>query len=125
MGELTIEEMNENELALIGLMDRLQKVIGAPPAELAKTKKHVRAVYALARKALEAELAETISHISGGTVKIRMSASEKQRCEQVCAEVGDAPCWRLPSKTSSWPKGQAVTACDDCKDATDQGDNDG
>jgi hypothetical protein len=60
----------------------------------------------------------TIEHINGGTCAIRMTEAEQARCRERCAEMGDPPCWLLPSLTDSWPEGQSVHPCWDCSEAT-------
>ena len=62
-------------------------------------------------------MGEYVEHISGGKVKILMSDAEKARCETSCSDFGDPPCYLLPRMTSSWPKGEPVRVCFDCKDA--------
>lgn len=61
-----------------------------------------------------------VPHISGGEVEVLMTETERDRCEEHCAQYGDPPCWKLPSKTSDWPKDQPVRPCIDCSDANNE-----
>lgn len=56
-----------------------------------------------------------IEHISGGVVEIKMSPLEMDLCRRECLFAGDPPCFELPAKTSDWPNGEPVIACDKCK----------
>lgn len=57
-----------------------------------------------------------VPHISGGEVEVKMTETERDRCERTCASVGDPPCFRLPAMTSDWPEGEPVRPCIDCAD---------
>lgn len=59
-------------------------------------------------------MVETVEHIEGGAVEIRMTDREKRRCARKCAAFGDPPCYELPATTSTWPKGEPVTPCNEC-----------
>lgn len=62
-----------------------------------------------------------VKHIEGGFVTVQMTQSEKARCADRCAGMGDPPCWQLPSKTSDWPKWQRLYVCLECADQNNEG----
>ena len=59
---------------------------------------------------------DSIADCHGSTCEIRMSTKERLRCRSRCGTFGDPPCYELPRRTSDWPKGKAVTPCQECKD---------
>lgn len=55
----------------------------------------------------------TVQHIDGGDALLHFTAAEMATCQRRCGDMGDPPCWALPSHTSDAPR--EMYPCDDCK----------